>query len=158
MDPEIALANARDVLALWYVDRRGDGDLIRPACDLLVAGFDGDSLRRLAAASIRHPGGEVEEVLADAWAEVGIPVHPRESDAAAQAALTAMAAEFLRGSMTSRHLTTWVHRRFGHESEFARGLAELDDVYDEPGLSGVRAAEVHALVEVEARRIVAQGR
>jgi hypothetical protein len=156
VDEETAVANARATLGRWYAELCDTSAFILVACDLLAAVFDGDALRTLAGASLRHPDDEPRRVLPDALREVGITLHPADSAPAQEAALTAMAAQALRGALTPRGLTTWVHQRFAHEFEPARELAELDDVYDDPAVFGLTAGEVEARIMTEAQRIVDQ--
>jgi hypothetical protein len=54
----------RDAVALWYVNCGSAADIVRAACDLLVAGSDGPSLCTLAAVSIGHADEQVPELLA----------------------------------------------------------------------------------------------
>jgi hypothetical protein len=144
---ETALANAREVVALWRVGRRDCGDVIRAACDLLVAGYDGEALRTLAGVSIRYPGSEVSAVLPDALRELGIDANDADP-------LIAVAAVCLRGELTPRELAKWAFETYDYDHELAHTLAELDDVYFERECTDYTEKDVDAMVTAEARRLV----
>jgi hypothetical protein len=152
----LALAALRDAVALWYVDQQTAADIVFAACDLLVSGIDGTALRELAAIEIRCADTEVHAVLEAVLDELGLPNHPRESEAAQRAALAAMAARVLSSTIAPRDFTSWVHQQFGHDSlDLAEHLAHLDDVYDVNEVTGEPCEEVDVEVMTEARRIVA---
>ncbi|QFU90114.1 hypothetical protein [Amycolatopsis sp. YIM 10] len=125
---QAALTSLRDTVGLWYVDQVGADALVRAACTLLVAGFDGPSLCMLAAVSVKNADNEVPEYLEAALHEVGLDFHERDTPAAREAGLRAMAAQTLSHAVTPRKLAGWAHRTFGHDTlEPAERPAELDD-------------------------------
>ncbi|GGU74991.1 hypothetical protein [Lentzea flava] len=146
----------RDVVGLWHVDRRSAADVVRAACDLLVAGVDGPAMSRLAAASVRTADDEVPLLLEDAMTEVGLEHHHLGSDGGLEAGVRAMARLTLAGELSPRELARWAHRWCGHDRlELADGLALLDDVYDERELAGLTEEDVDEEVLAEVRRITA---
>jgi hypothetical protein len=146
----------RDAVALWYVDQGSAADIVRAACDLLVAGLDGPGLCMLAAVSIRHADENVPRRLEAALQDVGLEYHPKSAAAANEAALKAMASRVLSGVLAPRALAEWTHSTFGHETiQLAERLAELDDAYDVlEYYPGQTVEQLDAEVTAEAQRIV----
>lgn len=67
MAPGIDLSTMRDAVALWNVDQGSAADVVRAACDLLVAGLDGPALCTLAAVSIHHAGRTCHDCSKRRW-------------------------------------------------------------------------------------------
>ncbi|MEV1121101.1 hypothetical protein AB0I91_39115 [Actinosynnema sp. NPDC049800] len=157
MAPGIDLSTMRDAVALWNVDQGSAADVVRAACDLLVAGLDGPALCTLAAVSSHHAGEDVPRLLEAALADVGLEHHPKGSAAAGEAVLKAMASRVLSGVLAPRALAEWAHSTFGHETlPSAERLAELDDAYDLSGYPpGLTFEQLDTEITAEARRIVA---
>ncbi|MBN6041197.1 hypothetical protein [Amycolatopsis sp. 195334CR] len=154
VNPETAVSELRTALGLWYVGQVGADALVRAACTLLVAGFDGLSLCMLAAVSVRDADAEVPEYLEAALHEVGLDFHPRDTPAAREAGLRAMAAQTLAQVLTPRRLTSWAHCAFGHTTlDLAERLAELDDLYDMADYDERPTGDLDAEVMAEARRL-----
>jgi hypothetical protein len=154
---DVALAAFRHTVALWYVDQKTAADVVFAACDLLVSGVDGTTLRELAAIEIGCADTEVHAVLEAVLDELGLPNHPRESEAAQRAALVAMSSQVVSSAIAPRELTAWVHALFGHQGlDLAEHLADLDDVYDLREFAGDACDVVDADVIAEARRIVSR--
>jgi len=157
MHPDEARDRMRHAAALWSVGDISAGELVKAACDLLVAGHDGPALRMLAAVQFRHADQEVPEVLEAALAHLGLPYYPRGSHAVQEAAVRTMATRVLAGTMTPRQLARWAHRKFGHGTlESAERFAERDNVYDCIEYTDMTEQDVDADVISEARRIVAE--
>ncbi|GAB1512359.1 hypothetical protein JCM33774_44010 [Actinophytocola sp. KF-1] len=121
----------RDVVALWYVGARTAGDIVRAACDLLVAGEGGLAVAELAAVPYRHADEEVPLVLAAALAELGIPCHERGSREADLAGLRAVASRVVAGETAPDEFAHWAHTTFGHHGvDEAQPLVRLSDEYE----------------------------
>jgi hypothetical protein len=74
---------------------------------------------------------DINELLEQALAEVGLSYYPPSSREAEEAALAVVARRTLSGAVRPRDLASWAHRAFGHDRlPLAGRLAELDDVYD----------------------------
>lgn len=155
MNHQAALSTMHDVVALWYVGQRSAADIVRTACDLLVAGLDGPALRMLAAVSIRHADEEVPDLLEPALRDLDLPYYPKSSPPAQEAGLKAMASRVLTGTLAPRELAAWVHRTFGHDTlELAERFAELDDSYDTLDYIDQTHEELDSEVRTEAHRIL----
>jgi hypothetical protein len=155
MDREAALFRMRESVGLWYVGQSSAADLVYAACDLLVAGLDGPSLRMFAAVSVHHADDDAPSLLEAALRDLGLPYHPKGSLAAHEAGLKVMASRVLSGALRPQDMTAWVHTTFGHDTlELAETFAELDDGYDSLGHIGHSREELDGLVRAEARRIL----
>jgi hypothetical protein len=146
-----------DVAALWNIDAARTKDVVDAACDVLAAGVDGPAMRTLAALSVSPllSPFQVDGPLADALEEVGASLPPRQTDAAAEAAVRAMARRTLRGEMTPRELVSWAHRVITHTGvAVAERLVTLDDQYDlaQDRIYG-KVAQVEAEILQEAQRL-----
>lgn len=76
-----ALAN---VAALWSTGYVRAAEVVRVACDALVAGLKGDGLSMLAGVAYRNADDEVPQVLKAALGELGLDYHvPGSLDAMA---------------------------------------------------------------------------
>lgn len=152
-----AAAKLEQAAALWSLDPSDATEVVLAACDALVAGLDTPSLRMLAAVSIRElrgSGHQIAEVLQAALEELAIDYRPPGSVAGREAAVRAMAARLLNGDVSPRELTTWAHRKFGHELPLAEPLAVLDDVYDTLPYTDDSVDDVDAEVHAAALAIV----
>lgn len=148
-----ALAKLHDAVALWAVGYQSAADVVRAACDALVADADTPSLRMLAAVSIRHADEELRGALPAALTELGLPVCAGNSIEAEAAALKVLAARVLSGTLSPRELAAWAHRVIGHERlPMAEQLVVLDDEYDTYEL-GQAVDTVDAQVIEQARTI-----
>jgi hypothetical protein len=152
----VTVEEFRDVVALWQVGWRSAEDVVRAACDLLVAGVDGPAMSRLAAASVRTADDEVPVLLEEAMTEIGLEHHDLGSDGALEAGVRAMAALTLSDELSPRELARWAHRSCGHERlALAEELVMLDDVYDCLEFTAETEADVDEQVMAEARRLTA---
>ncbi len=146
-----------DVAALWNIDAARTKDVIDAACDVLAAAVDGPAMRTLAAMSVSPllSPFEVDGPLADALEEVGASLPSRQTDAAAEAAVCAMARRTLRGEMTPRELVSWAHRVITHTGiGMAERLVTLDDEYDlAQDRTYGEVAQVEAAILEEAQRL-----
>lgn len=143
---------------LWSVHQVSSAELVRAACDLLVAGHDGPDLAMLAGVSTRRADEEVPELLEAALHDVGLDYFPPGSSAGWEAAVRIMADRVLAGRMQPRDLAAWAHGFLGHGTlDLAERLVELDDVYGlrDIGYSDMTGQETDAEVVAEARRAVA---
>ncbi|CAM4031025.1 hypothetical protein KIPE111705_37190 [Kibdelosporangium persicum] len=154
MSAEAALSAMRDAVALWQVGQSSAADVIYAACGLLTADVDTPTLRTLAALSIKDADYEVNELIEAAMSEIGLAWHPRDTSAAKEAALVALARRVLSGGMKPADLAFWAHSAFCHgTSDLAETLVELDDVYGTLDCMHLAVADVDAQVIAEARRI-----
>jgi hypothetical protein len=157
VDAADVLARTRHAAALWAVGDVPDAELVRLACDLLLAGYDGDGLVALAAASLRHAAEEVPGLLEAAMADVGVEFHPRHSTAGAEAAVRLMAARAAAGALPPADLAAWAHGHFCHgELVLAERLLELDDRYGMLEYVDGSAADLDAEVLAECARIAGE--
>ncbi len=144
----------RDTASLWMVRRASAEDVVRVACDLLVAGVDGPAMCELAAVSIRHADADLPLVLEPALREVGLPHHEPGSTGAQEAGLVVMCARVLANEVHPQSLTSWAHAEFGHGGiDLAQGLVTLDDSYDMADVTGADTGELDAEVRAEALRV-----
>lgn len=149
----MSLETLRDTVSLWQMRRATAENVVRAACDLLVAGVDGPAMCELAAVSIRYADEEMPPLLEAALNEVGLTYHEPGSTGAHEAALVVMCARVLANEVHPRSLTSWAHVEFGHDGiDLAQGLVDLDDTYD---CYGTIASGIDAAVRVEARRVIA---
>ncbi|MBQ0893225.1 hypothetical protein KBX37_08965 [Micromonospora sp. U56] len=154
------VSKLHDAAVLWAVGYGSALDVVRAACDALVAGADGPSVAMLAGVSVRQADTELRDLLPAALDELGSPLYAENSEEAEVAALKVLASRALAGDLSSRELADWAHRTFGHDRlPLAEPLAALDDQYDMLGYGpvGPSTAAMAALdIEVltEARRIL----
>ncbi|MDO3704037.1 hypothetical protein Q3W71_20430 [Micromonospora sp. C28SCA-DRY-2] len=159
MKREDALAELANVAALWSVGYVRAAEVVRVACDVLVAGLEGDGLCMLAGVAYRNADDDVPQVLKAALGELGLDYHAPGSQEAKAAAVRVLAGRVMAGLMAPRDLAFWAHRTIGHDQlPLAERLVELDDVYDCIEYSDQTAAEVDADVVAEARRIIESSR
>ncbi|MBS2534435.1 hypothetical protein KGQ20_16815 [Catenulispora sp. NF23] len=75
-----AAVGLHDAAALWSVGHRGAAqNVVRVACDALVAGLDSPTLGILAALTANEADLEVPELLPIVLDELGLPPLPRDS-------------------------------------------------------------------------------
>ncbi|MEU4439426.1 MULTISPECIES: hypothetical protein [Micromonospora] len=164
MTREEALANLHDTVAFWSIGSATSVDVVRAACDCLVAGVDSPTLRILAGVS-PVKGSEDDELrrwLADAFAELSLTYYGEESRKAEEEVLRIMARRLLARKIAPRELTSWVSQFITYAgTPLAGELINLESAYEY-----VEAAnEVHMLVSTkpedldaeviaEARRLV----
>jgi len=152
---EDAATELGNAAAMWSVGYLSAADVVRAACDGLVAGLDGSALRMLAAVPYRNADDEVPEVLEAAVDELGLAYQPRGSRSGLVAALKALCARVLAGTLTPRELASWAHDAIGHDRlSLAERLVELDDTYDCVEYSDQAVEETDEVVLAEARRIL----
>ena len=151
---ETAAVGLLDAAALWSVGNRGAAqNVVRAACDALVAGLDSPTLGMLAALSANEADLEVPELLPIVLDELGLPPLPRDSVAGKEAVATALAAQLTSGKTTPRELASQAHQLFGHQLPLTQRLAELDDEYDIIEYGNRTTDEVDADVIAEALRL-----
>jgi len=149
-----ALAAFPDAVALWYVDQIAAADVVLAACDLLASGVDGSAVRELAAVELARADIEVHAILEAVLDELGLPNHPRGSEAAQRIAFSAMAARVLSSSITPRDFAAWAHEQFGHESfDEADDLANMQDRYEYNEHTGEPCDDLDAEVIALARQV-----
>jgi hypothetical protein len=157
MDATDVLARTRDAAALWTVGGVRDAELVGLACDLLVAGYDGEGLVALAAVSPRHAEEEVPGLLPAALAEVGVEFHPRDSPRGRAAAVRVMAGRTAAGALPPRALAEWVRALADDDLELAEHLRGLSYHYDVLEDVGGSSADLDAEVLAECARIAGGG-
>ena len=142
----------------WSASAVRGATVVAAACDALVAGLDGPSLRRLAACFQQEAEYDVPEILPAALDELGLVHYPPGSRAGEEAAVRALSYQHLVGTLTARELAFEIHRRFGHGAPLCERLAELDDEYDMLEYAGRTAEQVDADVSAEAHRLASHRR
>lgn len=141
---------------LWSAREVRAEEVVRAACDALVAGLDGPALRILAACTRAEADEEVRELLPEVLGELGLVFYPLDGEAAREHAVRLLARWFLAGGTSPREFTRRLHRNHGHEVEAALPFVGLDDVYDTLEYTDCTVAELDAEVVAEARRIAAR--
>src|SRR6059058_1703123 len=104
MDPDEAATRMRDAVALWSVGDINAAEIVKAACELLVAGHDGPALRMLAAVPYRYADEEVPEILEAALTDIGMTYYETGSHAGKEAAVRALAARVLAVTLPPRNL------------------------------------------------------
>jgi hypothetical protein len=133
VDAHRAVQDFADTAALWNVEAASTRDVVLAACDVLGADADGPAMRMLAAVSTSSSVSrwDVDDLVVGALRELGRSLPPRGTEAAAEAALAAMARRLVRGVLTSRALASWAHRVMGHGGPArAQPLVELHHAYN----------------------------
>ena len=155
----VAVADLERHALLWLVGQGDFEPVVRSACDLLVAGFDGEALARLAGLSVHEDrwSSGLDEVIADALAEQGRVLPARDTEEATVAVVRARSAEALAGRLHPRELAAWAHRVIGHEgAAMAQPLVDLDDSYDLAEYEGAPLRALDAKVLTFCREAVHQ--
>jgi hypothetical protein len=151
---ESAASTLQDQAALWSVREIRAHDVVRAACDALVAGLDSPALRILAACTRTEADYDVPDLLPPALDELGLTSYPMDSVAGQEAAARALARRMLAGELTPRELASRINRRFGYTLPSLERLAQLDDEYDYIERDDPMRAEFDAQVGAEARRLL----
>jgi len=144
----------RTVVALWYIGARSAADIVRTACDLLVAGFDGPALCELAAAPYDLTDSEVPDLLEPALRDIGLPYHVPGSPSARFEALAAVASLTLSHDITPSALVVHAYWNSDEGDEFALPLKQFHDFYAFGSHGDAEGDEIDAKVMAQARRIV----
>ncbi|SFD72677.1 hypothetical protein SAMN04487819_102339 [Actinopolyspora alba] len=155
--PETAARELQENAALWSMREVHAEELVRVACDALVAGLDSPTLRVLAACTRAEAAERVPALLPVALDELGLVFHPLDSEAGWVAAARILAQRVLAGELTVREFAWRIHLAHGHELELTELVAGLDDQYTTVGydVSTPDEAWIDAEVIAEARRIAA---
>ncbi|MFC4148012.1 hypothetical protein ACFO0M_17290 [Micromonospora mangrovi] len=160
-----ALSRLQDAAVLWSVGEATPADVVKAACDCLVAGVDGPSLRILAGIS-SAPGSDSDELrrwLGDALSELSLTYYREGSRAGEDEAVRIMARRLLAQAITPRDLTSWAYLRITREgTPLADELINLDNtyeyveavIYDGQEYPTAAAAKIDTDVVAEARRLV----
>jgi hypothetical protein len=129
---EESLQQLEDDAALWSIRYVNTAELIRSACDALVAGADSPALRELAGAFDSAASFEIEELLQRVASDFGFDFHPRHSSAGELAAARVLAGRCVEGLLAPRDLARLMHTLIGHDHEDRRveTLVWMDDQYD----------------------------
>ncbi|MFD8462676.1 hypothetical protein ACFV27_38730 [Streptomyces antimycoticus] len=151
---ESAARGLQEQAVLWSIGEVRGSYVVAAACDALVAGLDGPTLRALAACTRAEADYDVPELLPSALEELGLTLHPVGSVAGQEAAARALATRMLAGTLTPRELALRIHQYFGHELLLVEELAGLDDEYDILEYGDRTSAQVDADVIAEARKLV----
>ncbi|GAA5038208.1 hypothetical protein [Actinopolymorpha pittospori] len=112
MTPQEAFSKLNDAAVLWAVGYGGAADVIRAACDALVAGIDGSELEILAGVPHRRAEEEVRDVLPAVVRELGLPDYLENGDDADVAALRVLASRTVAGELEPRELAAWTNRAY----------------------------------------------
>ncbi|MFI2709984.1 hypothetical protein ACH495_07615 [Micromonospora sp. NPDC018662] len=133
MTGEEALANLQGTAAFWRIGSATAVDVVRAACDCLVAGIDSPTLRILAGVS-PVKGSEDDELrrwLADAFAELSLTYYGEDSRKAEEEVLRIMARRLLAKTITPRELTSWVSQFITYAgTPLAGELINLESAYE----------------------------
>ena len=132
-----ALDALEQAAVLWLIGEGHFADVVRAACELLVAGGEGDALAALAGEPANEPAyvQDMDDALHAALAEQGRPLPLQHTPEAQEAATVAMAKRALHG-VSPQDLAAWAHRAIGHAGvPMAQPLVDLDDRYDTLGYS-----------------------
>jgi hypothetical protein len=148
-----ATRTLQDTAALWSIDAVSPQAVVRCACDALIAGLDSPSLRILAGLTRTEADYDVRDILPVALAELGLDFYPRDSRGGQEAAVRALAAQAVSGSLTPCELAAAIHRHFGHSLPLAERLAALDDEYDLGAYATMTPEQIDQEVIAEARRL-----
>jgi hypothetical protein len=143
----------QDTAALWSIDAVSPQAVVRCACDALIAGLDSPSLRILAGLTRAEADYQVLDILPAALAELGLDFYPRGSCSGQEAAVRALAAQAVSGSLAPRELAAAIHRHFGHGLPLTERLAALDDEYDLGEYATMTHEQIDQEVIAEARRL-----
>src|ERR1700761_5943413 len=148
-----ATGTMRDTAALWSIDAVSPQAVVGRACDALIAGLDSPSLRILAGLTRAEADHQVLDILPAALAELGLDFYPRGSCSGQEAAVRALAAQAVSGSLNPRELAAAIHRHFGHGLPLTERLAALDDEYDLGEYATMAHEQIDREVIAEARRL-----
>ncbi|MFJ2234832.1 hypothetical protein [Streptomyces sp. NPDC087859] len=148
---EAAARDLQDLAVLWSIGEVRADEVVRGACEALVAGLDSPALQILAACTRAEAEYDVPDLLPAALDELGLRFYPRDSEGGREAAVRALAHQLPAGKLTPRELAFRIHQRFGHELPLAERLAELDDEYDILEYGDRTPAQIDAEVMAEAR-------
>jgi hypothetical protein len=147
----------QDVAVLWSRGAATAWEVVKAACDALVAGVDSPALCELAAVGRRDADYDVPLLLEAALSELGLTFYSFGSQGADEAAPRALTAQLLRGELSPRELASKTHQHYGHGLPLVEHLAELDDAYDVIEYTDRTADEIDAEVFAEARWVVGSG-
>ncbi|SCG66474.1 hypothetical protein [Micromonospora humi] len=156
-----ALARLQETAALWSTGPGTAAQVIEAACDCLVAGVDGPTLRILAGASCAR-GEESDELrrwLEGALTELSLTYYPQGSREGEEAAVRIMARRALAGEITPRELTVWAYLHITWDgTPLAAELVTLENTYEYAEAVGDTTSDIDADVIAEARRVVDERR
>lgn len=121
-----------ELIAAWgqWLER-GDRDrdrLVAAATDALVLGIDTPALRELAGLYPHAVSSEIDDLVRQGAAELGLPVPTWE--VAVRKEILKRARQVLTGQVAPPTLTSWAHRYIGHDRPSGwEALVRLDDEY-----------------------------
>ncbi|SDK63014.1 hypothetical protein SAMN04487820_11082 [Actinopolyspora mzabensis] len=155
--PDTAATVLQENAALWSAREIHAEELVRVACDALLADLDSPTLRVLAACTRAEAGESVPALLPAALDELGLVFYPLDSEAGRVAVARILAQRVLAGELTAREFARRIHLAHGHELELTELVAGLDDQYTTVGygVSTPDEAWIDAEVIAEASRIAA---
>lgn len=146
----------QNTAVLWSIRAVRASAVVAAACDALVAGLDGPTLRSLAACFHNEADYDVPELLPAALNELGLTFYPLDSRAGQEAAACALALRHLSGALTARELVHEIHQHFSHNLPLVERLAALDDEYDILEYGNKTPDQIDAEITAEAHRLVDQ--
>ena len=112
MTPQEATSRRNDAVVLWAVGYGSASDVVRAACDALVAGVDGSELEILAGVPHRRADEEIGDVLPAVVCELGLLRYLENSEEAEVAALRILAGRAVAGELEPRELAAWTNRAY----------------------------------------------
>lgn len=144
-----------DSAALWSVDQCRSEEIVKLACDALVAGLDSEPLRELAAVPYPQATAEVPDLLEPALTSLGLPFYPPWGSEGKLAAVKVYAARCLSGEMAPRAFVGWMHIVFQHgESDELEPFLSLSDYYEEAVYRNITEEQIDVQVIVAARKLL----
>lgn len=142
----------------WRDGARGRAlDVVRAACEVLVAGHDGVAVATLAGVERSDAQDKVADFLVEALAEVGVPFFLPGSEAEQTRWLASTSDRLLIGALSPRELAEAVSSAVGNDGCTASGplvhLALRYFLADEHEFDAWDPDEIDAAVVAEARRL-----
>ncbi|MFI6271147.1 hypothetical protein [Micromonospora zamorensis] len=159
-----ALARLQDAAVFWSVGSGTAAQVIKAACDCLIAGIDSPTLRILAGISPvkGEENDELRRWLEGALSELSLTYYAEGSRESEEDALRIMARRLLAQTIAPRDLTSWAYRYISYDgTPLAAELIALDNAYDvidavhdwHPHTS-TATSDIDADVVSEARRLL----
>jgi hypothetical protein len=148
-----AIANLLEAAEEWRAGARAV-DVVRAACEVLVAGHDGMAMATLAGVEYPDAKDKVAGLLVEALAEVDVPFFLPGSDAEQVDWLASMADRVVSGALSPRDLASAVWSAIGSDgcaaSERLVNLAFQYYLADENDADALDPGTIDAAVVAEA--------
>ena len=150
-------AQLQEDAILWAVGEVTTDELVRTACDALIAGLDTQALRELAGSNGATSHFDIDDLLRSLAEDIGLEFWSHGSEGGRLAAALVFASRCVAGGMEPRQLAGWMHERIGHGHPDPRveALVSLDDRYDIVNYTRDSVLEIDAAVLEAAHGLVA---